>query len=98
MRGGKQIYGQSAEKILKTAYRNSSRKRGLALTLTSGMRMVLVIFLAGFLQGKIRADQIRYQREHGSSIYAYVENGTPETARILEQIPLIRQVGYEKQR
>ena len=97
MRGGKQIYGQSAEKILKNAYRNSSRKRGLALTLTSGMLMVLVIFLAGFLQGKIRADQIRYQREHGSSIYAYVENGTPKTAWILEQIPLIRQVGYEKQ-
>ena len=96
MRGKEKGYTQPAWKILKRACRNSNRKRSLALALTSGMLMLFGVLLVAFLQGKVRADQLRYQREHGSTAYVYVENGTSETAGILEQMPLVRQIGYEK--
>lgn len=97
MRGDGKVYRQSARKLLRTAYRNSSRKRSLALTLTSGMLMFLGILLAGFLQGKLQTDMLRYQREHGSSAYVYVENGSENTAELLKELPMILKMGFEKQ-
>lgn len=96
MNGGRKEYRQSAEKLLRKAYKNSNRKRGLVLALTSGMLMLLGMLLLGFIQGKIRADQLRYLRENGSVVDTYVENGTEKTAEILKNFQMIRQIGLEK--
>ena len=96
MNGGRKEYQQSAEKLLRKAYKNSNRKRGLVLALTSGMLMLLGMLLLGFIQGKVRADQLRYLRENGSVVDTYVENGTEKTAEILKNFQMIRQIGLEK--
>lgn len=96
MNGGRKEYRQSAEKLLRKAYENSNRKRGLVLALTSGMLVLLGMLLLGFIQGKIRADQLRYQRENGSVVDTYVENGTEKTAEILKNFQMVRQIGLEK--
>lgn len=96
MNGGRKEYRQSAEKLLRKAYKNSNRKRGLVLALTSGMLMLLGMLLLGFIQGKVRADQLRYLRENGSVVDTYVENGTEKTAEILKNFQMIRQIGLEK--
>ncbi len=96
MNGGRKEYRQSAEKLLRKAYKNSNRKRGLVLALTSGMLVLLGMLLLGFIQGKIRADQLRYQRENGSVVDTYVENGTEKTAEILKNFQMVRQIGLEK--
>lgn len=96
MNGGRKEYRQSAEKLLRKAYKNSNRKRGLVLALTSGMLMLLGMLLLGFIQGKVRADQLRYQRENGSVVDTYVENGTEKTAEILKNFQMVRQIGLEK--
>lgn len=96
MNGGRKEYRQSAEKLLRKAYKNSNRKRGLVLALTSGMLMLLGMLLLGFIQGKVRADQLRYQRENGSVADTYVENGTEKTAKILKNFQMVRQIGLEK--
>lgn len=96
MNGGRKEYRQSAEKLLRKAYKNSNRKRGLVLALTSGMLMLLGMLLLGFIQGKVRADQLRYRRENGSVVDTYVENGTEKTAEILKNFQMIRQIGLEK--
>lgn len=96
MNGGRKEYRQSAEKLLRKAYKNSNRKRGLVLALTSGMLMLLGMLLLGFIQGKVRADQLRYQRENGSVVDTYVENGTEKTAKILKNFQMVRQIGLEK--
>lgn len=96
MNGGRKEYRQSAEKLLRKAYKNSNCKRGLVLALTSGMLMLLGMLLLGFIQGKVRADQLRYLRENGSVVDTYVENGTEKTAEILKNFQMIRQIGLEK--
>ena len=96
MNGGRKEYQQSAEKLLRKAYKNSNCKRGLVLALTSGMLMLLGMLLLGFIQGKVRADQLRYLRENGSVVDTYVENGTEKTAEILKNFQMIRQIGLEK--
>lgn len=96
MNGGRKEYRQSAEKLLRKAYKNSNRKRGLVLALTSGVLVLLGMLLLGFIQGKIRADQLRYQRENGSVVDTYVENGTEKTAEILKNFQMVRQIGLEK--
>lgn len=96
MNGGRKEYRQSAEKLLRKAYKNSNRKRGLVLALTSGMLMLLGMLLLGFIQGKVRADQLRYLRENGSVVDTYVENGTEKTAEILKNFQMVRQIGLEK--
>ena len=96
MNGGRKEYRQSAEKLLRKAYKNSNRKRGLVLALTSGMLMLLGMLLLGFIQGKVRADQLRYLRENGSVADTYVENGTEKTAKILKNFQMVRQIGLEK--
>lgn len=96
MNGGRKEYQQSAEKLLRKAYKNSNRKRSLVLALTSGMLMLLGMLLLGFIQGKVRADQLRYLRENGSVVDTYVENGTEKTAEILKNFQMIRQIGLEK--
>lgn len=96
MNGGRKEYRHSAEKLLRKAYKNSNRKRGLVLALTSGMLMLLGMLLLGFIQGKVRADQLRYLRENGSVVDTYVENGTEKTAEILKNFQMIRQIGLEK--
>lgn len=96
MNGGRKEYRQSAEKLLRKAYKNSNRKRGLVLALTSGMLVLLGMLLLGFIQGKVRADQLRYLRENGSVVDTYVENGTEKTAEILKNFQMIRQIGLEK--
>lgn len=52
MNGGRKEYQQSAEKLLRKAYKNSNRKRSLVLALTSGMLMLLGMLLLGFIQGE----------------------------------------------
>lgn len=92
----KKEYSQSAENILRNAYRNSNWKRGLVITLTSSMLIVFLLILAGFIQGKIKTDQLRYHRENGSIVYAYVENGSLKTMDNLEQVSKISYIGLEK--
>lgn len=92
----KNEYRKSATKILKNAYRNSNRKRDLVITVTSGMLIAFLIILVGFFQGKIKTDQLRYHRENGSIVYAYVENGSSKTVDNLEQVSKISYIGLEK--
>lgn len=94
---GKDPWKKSAGSILRKACKNSSPRRSAALTAASGLLMFFGILLASFLLGKVRADLLRNQRENGSVAFAYVENGTLQTAENLKRFLLIRNMGFEKQ-
>lgn len=89
-------YERSAAWILQKAYYSSNKKRSIVLIITSSMMTACIILIFGFLAGKIKIDELRYHRENGSSVYAYVENGTEKTGNALKNHTGISYAGAEK--
>lgn len=82
--------------LLKGYMEKNNTKNSVLQWITTGVIVVSLIILY-LLNGKYQADKIKNQYLDGKTVSTYIESGTDDTKRELQNLSYVRHVGEEKE-